>query len=130
MMAAASIMGIQAVAAQPAQAAACIAFDNLRSWSATAFRGTSASPTYTTTRNCRDINFGWAETSTSQAPIGNVRVCFVRAGTCNTWKRYNGDTAALEIVIASNVSDGTTYRVEFLWNESVYGSRFGFRAYA
>lgn len=129
LLAATSLVTVQAATAQPAQAAPCLSRDNGHTWVATAHRGTSSTPTYTATRNCQDVNFEYISTQTVQDPLGHVRVCFVRAGSCNAWKRYNGDTATRYFVVASNVADGTTYRVEFLWDQSVYGSGFTFAVF-
>ncbi|WP_250035556.1 hypothetical protein [Paractinoplanes maris] len=112
--------------------APCIDLDNLRAWYPTSGSANDKSPTYTTTANCVDINFGWGSTSTSAAPQGRVRVCFVGAGYCqSSWKSYNGNTAPDTIVVASNVSNGTTYQVEFDWASSMpSGVQIGFRIYA
>jgi hypothetical protein len=130
-IAASSIAALQLAnpgAASAAPAAACISSSNLRAWSTTS-GGTKTSPTYTTTVNCVDINFGWAATDNT-IPVGKVRVCFVGAGYCqSTWKSYNGNTAADTVVIATNVSDGTTYRVEFAYS-SASGEHNTFKIYA
>jgi hypothetical protein len=86
----------------------------------------SASGTYTTTNRCQDINFSNRSQSGEQAFQALIRVCFVAAGYCqSSWKYYYQDGNTDWIVIASNVKDGTTFRLEFQFFESTFGSTYG-----
>jgi len=115
-----------ALATPAAAAGACDASANLHVWYAYYGSGTQSSPTYTTTSKCVDINFGVREFDEKE-PVGKVRVCFVGAGYCqSSWKSYNGSTQN-DIVVASNVKDGTTYKIEWQWTS---GDMFGAAIYA
>jgi hypothetical protein len=83
-----SVAVVQLASAGSASAAACISSANAKLWTTTS-GGTKSSPTYTTTANCRDVNFSWYS-SGGVIPTGRVRVCFVGAGYCqSTWKTYS-----------------------------------------
>ncbi|MCP2250659.1 hypothetical protein [Lentzea aerocolonigenes] len=85
----------------------------------------SASGTYTTTKRCRDINFILRSSSGDERFQANIRVCFVRAGYCQSaWKYYYDDENNGWMVIASNVKDGTTFRLEFQFYEPTFGSTY------
>jgi hypothetical protein len=73
---------------------------------------------YTTTNRCQDINFAIIAKDSDFS--GNVRVCFVRAGYCNSWKPYNSRWDVWK-VIASDVRDGTTFRVELNYDNTTFG---------
>lgn len=125
----------QVAAVQPAAAAACISQANLHAWYVTNTSANSKSPTYTTTSNCQDVNFGlgsWdSDTEPNGYPRGKVRVCFVGAGYCqSSWKNFNGATSPSTIVVASNVSDGTTFKIEFDWGSDTDNGKSGFKIYA
>jgi hypothetical protein len=128
-----AVVGIQVVTTQSASAAVpCISADNARVWyvNASASSANSKSPTYTTTANCRDINFGQGESEDGGDAVGRVRVCFVSAGTCqSSWKSYNAATQ-FSIVVATNVLDGTTFKMEFDWGSGADSDRFGFGIWA
>ncbi|WP_066947021.1 hypothetical protein [Streptomyces lushanensis] len=113
----------------PAYAAAC--YDGATIWYATADSPNPLLPSrtdhYTTSPRCGDINFRVAQTSNTSFNA-LVRVCFVRTGECNGWKSYRWGNDWL--VIASNVLDNTTFRVEIQSAESMHGIRVGgFLAY-
>ncbi|MEV4628204.1 hypothetical protein AB0J90_18185 [Micromonospora sp. NPDC049523] len=77
---------------------------------------------YTTTSRCNDINFLPVSTSGDSAYWDVfIRVCWVNLGTCNSWKSPD---AGEWTVIASNVKDGTRFRVETDWTEPMWGSRW------
>lgn len=125
-IAASSIAGVQLISAQPAAAAACISVDNGHGWGPTASTTNSKSPTWTTTVNCRDINVNFASYRGDTRPTGRIRICFVGAGYCqSSWKTLQTGTH----VIATNVADGTTYRVEIDWT-GAYGTSTEFGVYA
>jgi hypothetical protein len=82
----------------------------------------SASTVYITTNRCRDINFRNFAISGDEDLQANIRVCFVRAGYCqSSWKYYYGSSW---MVIASNVKDGTWFRIEIQFYESTFGSTY------
>jgi hypothetical protein len=84
----------------------------------------SASGSYRTSNRCRDINFRVLSESGDEFLQANIRVCFVRAGYCqSSWKYFYGDTGAW-MVIASNVKDDTTFRLEIQFYESSFGSKY------
>lgn len=84
----------------------------------------SASGIYKTTNRCRDINFRSFSRSGDEPLEANIRVCFVRAGYCqSSWKYYFGDRGDW-MVIASNVKDGTWFRVEFQFYASSFRSKY------
>ncbi|GGN18838.1 hypothetical protein FHR83_004024 [Actinoplanes campanulatus] len=131
-MALTAVVGVQVATSQSASAAACISTDNVHSWyvNGSASAGNSKSPTYTTTANCQDINFALGEVAESGDAVGRVRVCFVGAGYCqSSWKSYNSRTQN-RIVVATNVSDGTTFKMEFDWGTGTVADRFGFGIWA
>lgn len=82
------------------------------------------SPTsyYTTSSRCNDINFAIVSTPDSVDWSAWTRVCWVNHGTCNSWKPVPWDSNFH--VIASNVLDGTRFRIETFWPESMWGSRW------
>jgi hypothetical protein len=82
----------------------------------------SASTVYVTTKRCQDINFRTLSISGDEELQANIRVCFVRAGYCqSSWKYYRGWDW---MVIASNVKDGTWFRIEIQFYESTFGSSY------
>ncbi len=86
----------------------------------------SPSGTYTTTNRCRDINFTNRSQSGDQAFQALIRVCFVSAGYCqSSWKYYYKNSSTDWMVIASDVKDGTRFRLEFQFYESTFGSGYG-----
>jgi hypothetical protein len=86
----------------------------------------SASGTYRTTSRCQDVNFSNRSGSGNEAFQALIRVCFVAAGYCqSSWKYYYTDAGHGWMVIASNVKDGTTFRLEFQFYESTFGSSYG-----
>ncbi|MCI0689000.1 MAG: hypothetical protein L0Y54_17480 [Sporichthyaceae bacterium] len=110
----------------PAHAGAC--YDGATAWFANAnatIVRIPSSGSYRTTWRCADINFTVRQFSDAYFQ-GLVRVCFVSAGYCNSWKYYNGADPNLDwMVIASNVKDGTTFRVEIDFYESSWGNHYG-----
>jgi len=131
-LALAAVVGIQVGTAQSASAAACIAAANAHAWyvSGAASSENVKSPTYKTTVNCLDINFALSVVSNNGEAVGRVRVCFVAAGYCqSSWKSYNSRTQNT-IVVASNVSDGTTFKMEFDWGTGTVADSFGFGIWA
>lgn len=86
----------------------------------------SASGTYTTTNRCQDINFSNRSQSGDEPFQALIRVCFVSAGYCqSSWKYYYSDAGTDWMVIATNVKDGTRFRLEFQFYESTFGSGYG-----
>lgn len=82
--------------------------------------------TYKTTNRCNDINFSNRSASGDEDFQALIRVCFVGAGYCqSSWKYYDSSAWPDYIVIASDVRDNTTFRLEFQFFESNYGSRYG-----
>lgn len=73
---------------------------------------------YTATNRCQEINFAIIAKDSDFS--GNVRVCFVRAGYCNSWKPYNSRWDVWK-VIASDVRDGTTFRIELNYDNTTFG---------
>jgi hypothetical protein len=67
----------------------------------------SRSTPYVTSKYCNDINMKF----TSLPGPANVRICFVRANYCNSWKNYTATNQWY--TPATNVLDGTTYVVQF-----------------
>jgi hypothetical protein len=79
-----------------------------------------------TTNRCQDINFSNRSQSGDQTFQALIRVCFVAAGYCqSSWKYYYSDANTDWMVIASDVRDGTTFRLEFQFFESTFGSTYG-----
>ncbi|MEU8069661.1 hypothetical protein [Micromonospora sp. NPDC049151] len=79
---------------------------------------------YTTSSRCGDINFS-NRSYDNQNINAQIRVCFVSAGYCqSTWKHYTSTTGAW-MVIASNVADGTRFRLEFTFASNTWGSHYG-----
>ncbi|HEX7303957.1 hypothetical protein [Lentzea sp.] len=83
----------------------------------------SATGSYRTTNRCQDINFSNRSASGEQTLQVLIRVCFVSAGYCQSSWKYYRDSGW--IVVASDVKDGTTFRLEFQFYESTYGSSYG-----
>jgi hypothetical protein len=132
-MALTAVAGVQVVTAQSASAAACISAANANAWyvNGSASAATSKSPTYRTTANCRDINFALSVVDDNGEAVGKVRVCFVAAGYCqSSWKSYNSKTMTGELVVATNVADGTTFRMEFDWGTGTVADYMGFGIWA
>jgi hypothetical protein len=128
-----AVAGVQVATAQSASAAACISAANANVWyvNGSASAATSSSPTYRTTANCRDVNFALSVVNNNGHAVGRVRVCFVGAGYCqSSWKSYNSKTTSNEIVVATNVSDGSTFRMEFDWGTGTVADRMGFGIWA
>jgi hypothetical protein len=67
----------------------------------------SRSTPYVTSSYCTDINLKL----TSLPGTAFVRICFVHANYCNSWKTYSSTNTWY--APATNVSDGTTYVVQF-----------------
>jgi hypothetical protein len=85
----------------------------------------SPTGTYRTTNRCNDINFTNRSASGDEDFQALIRVCFVGAGYCQSaWKYYDSSEWPDWMVIASNVRDNTTFRLEFQFFESNYGSRY------
>jgi hypothetical protein len=85
----------------------------------------SSTGTYRTTSRCADINFTNRSHSGDEYFQALIRVCFVGAGYCqSSWKYYYKGSGVDWMVIASDVRDGTTFRLEFQFYESTFGSRF------
>ena len=64
----------------------------------------SEPPWFTTSPYCSDINVKFSRLT---API-QMQVCFIRTGTCNSWKSISRENQWY--VIATDVLDGTEYR--------------------
>jgi hypothetical protein len=64
----------------------------------------SQAPWFVTTGNCQDININFSELT---HPI-QMQVCFIRTGTCNSWKTVSQTGTWYQI--ATSVLAGTTYR--------------------
>lgn len=82
----------------------------------------SSSGYYTTSTRCNDINFVVVSTPGTTNWSALTRVCWVSTGTCNSWKSVPWDSNFH--VIASNVRDGTRFRIETHWPESMWGSQW------
>ncbi|MET7374933.1 hypothetical protein [Micromonospora arida] len=107
------------IPALPAQAAACL--DGAVSWWADQAGSAnqlfpSSSTSYKTSTRCNDINFRVGKSSFT----GNVRVCWVSAGGCNSWKKHTSTTGGW-MLIATDVKDNTTFRVELDFASADYG---------
>ncbi|MYV54708.1 hypothetical protein [Streptomyces sp. SID3212] len=111
--------------ATPAYAAAC--YDGGTIWYTTADSTNSfvpsASGEYKTSPRCGDINFTVRQSSGTDFHA-LVRVCFVAAKYCNSWKVYDWNDHGW-MVIASDVLDNTTFRVEIQSPEPMHGTRYG-----
>lgn len=128
-VAASSIAAVQLIGVQPASAAACLSTANGHGWAPTASTTNSKSPTWTTTVNCVDINFRVGSVSGGN-PVGKIRVCFVGAGYCqSSWKTLNSSGNPDVLVVATNVADNTTYKLEIDWTGG-YGNSIEAAAYA
>lgn len=85
----------------------------------------SSTGTYRTTSRCNDINFTNRSQSGDEYFQALIRVCFVGAGYCqSSWKYYHKGSGVDWMVIASDVRDGTTFRLEFQFYESTFGSTY------
>jgi hypothetical protein len=124
---------LAALPASAAHAASC--HGGAASWLSSASRTDALLPNtisgpdrWTTTSRCTDINFRVAEgTGTFSA---DVRVCFVDAGYCqSSWKRFGAGDADRWRVIASDVRDGTTFRIQIHYRfVPVGGQRYSGKA--
>lgn len=70
----------------------------------TVFLLPSQAPWFVTTGVCLDINVNFSELT---APM-QMQVCFIRTGTCNSWKTVSKTGTWYQI--ATNVLGGTQYR--------------------
>ncbi|MFI5493393.1 hypothetical protein [Actinoplanes sp. NPDC051859] len=109
-----------------AQAATC--YGGAASWNSSASHDNvmlpnaiSAPARWTTTSRCGDINFFVDEgTGTFNA---NVRVCFDRTGCQSSWKQFRAGDAEKWRVIATDVLDGTKFRIEIDYQFVPQGGR-------
>ncbi|TWP54010.1 hypothetical protein FKR81_00075 [Lentzea tibetensis] len=89
---------------------------------ATTFTPTAPPGYYITSNRCNDINFIVGSTPGNTNWSALTRVCWVRHGTCNSWKSVPWD--GKYHVIATDVLDGTRFRIETHWPESMWGSEW------
>jgi hypothetical protein len=122
----AAVPGTAAQASPAAALAAC--YDGYVYLTAYADSGILTYPSstgyYTTTSRCGDINFynqSWQATSEMDA---SLRVCFVSTGSCDSWKGYDARNPYTWILIATNVKDGTRFRVQMSFAEKNWGGRY------
>ncbi len=73
----------------------------------TTYEFPSRATPYVTSSYCTDINLKL----TSLPGSASVRICFVHANYCNSWKTYSSTN--VWYTPATDVSDGTTYVVQF-----------------
>jgi hypothetical protein len=122
------LAAVPAAGAQAAPAVPGACYDGYVYLTVYADSGTLTFPSstgyYTTTSRCVDINFynqSWQATYEMDA---NIRVCFVSTGSCNSWKRYDAKTSVTWMLIATNVKDGTRFRVQMSFAEKNWGGRY------
>ncbi|OJF10064.1 hypothetical protein EDD30_4264 [Couchioplanes caeruleus] len=76
---------------------------------------------WTTTSRCGDINF-WVDGGTGTFNA-DVRVCFDRTGCQGSWKQFGTGDAEKWKVIATDVRDGTKFRIEINYRFVPQGGR-------
>ena len=114
-----AITAATTIAPEPALAAGC--YDSAKSFykRPSGYEIPTGSGWWKTTSNCNDINIRLADNSTHDART--VKVCFERTGCQGSWTTVRKDRWT---VVASNVKDGTTYRLKY----STYKGSPGLRA--